>query len=533
MEESPLCRQAQRAGQAVQLGLSVSVTRPASTSCKIEGMPIATAEPPTAENVLDTAQAGPAALRGSAVRTGAYVTGLLLSVISAPLLVRHLGEVEFGHYMTVVALVTIVAGFTEGGLNTIVLRGFATLGDEQRRRMMRSAIGMRLLLTLTGVALIVVFAAVAGYSTAMVIGTVLAGVGLVLQLLQSLLSMTLQSRLRFGWASAVELLRQGVSVALIVALVIAGAGIVPLLAIAIPAAAVSLAVTIPLVVRYTPLTPSFQVGHWWHLLRESIPWATISAVNIVYLRVAIVAMSLIAAAVQTGYFAISFRIMEVLIGVPGMVIAPIFPILVRTVHNDRARFARTSGRLFELSILMATWLVVCVEVGAAFGIHVLGGHKADPAIIVLRIQALSLVGNFTAIACGFPLLTMGRFRPVLIANLMALVVSATATLLLAPELGARGGALAVLAGETGLGLVSALILIRALPDAHLPMGIIPVAALAGCIATAVGLLLPIQPIAGAMVATCVYLAVLALCRRFPSELRELLGGLRGMVLRAR
>ena len=515
---------------AARLGFSISMTRPAATSCKIVGMPIAATEPPTTENVLDTAQAGPAALRGSAVRTGAYVTGLLLSVISAPLLVRHLGEVEFGHYMTVVALVAIVAGFTEGGLNTIVLRAFATLGDEQRRGMMRSAIGIRLLLTLTGVALIVAFAAVAGYSTAMVIGTVLAGAGLVLQLLQSLLSTTLQSRLRFGWASAIELLRQGVSVALIVALVIAGAGIVPLLAIAIPAAAVSLAVTIPLVVRYTPLTPSFHVGHWWHLLRESIPWATISAVNIVYLRVAIVAMSLTAAAVQTGYFAISFRIMEVLIGVPGMVIAPIFPILVRTVHNDRARFARTSGRLFELSVLMATWLVVCVEVGAAFGIHVLGA--GDPAIIVLRIQALSLVGNFTAMACGFPLLTMGRFRPVLIANLMALVVSATVTLLLAPELGARGGALAVLAGETGLGLVSALILVRAMPDARLPVSIVPVAALAGCTATAAGLLLPIPPIIAAIVATGVYLAVLALCRRLPSELRELLGGLRDMVLHA-
>ena len=211
------------------------------------------------------------------------------------------------------------------------------------------------------------------------------------------------------------------SVALIVALVLAGAGLVPLLAISIPAAAVSLAVTIPLVARYTSLRPSFHFGRWWQLLRESVPWAVISAVNIIYLRVAIVLMSLIAAAIQTGYFAISFRIMEVLIGIPGMVIAPIFPILARAEHNDHIRFSRTSARLFELSLLMATWLVVCVEVGAAFGIHVLGGAKADPAIPVLRIQALSLIGNFMAMACGFPLLIMRRYRQVLIANLMALV----------------------------------------------------------------------------------------------------------------
>jgi O-antigen/teichoic acid export membrane protein len=497
------------------------------------GMHTAAAEPTTKHDVLDTSQAGPAALRGSALRSGAYVAGLLLSIVSAPLLIRHLGNVAFGQYVTVVALVTIVAGLTEGGLNVIVLRGFSTLGDEQRRAMMRSAIGIRLLLTFAGVALVVAFAIIVGYSTAMVIGTVLAGAGLVLQLLQSLLSMTLQSRLRFGWASAIELLRQVVSVALIVALVIAGAGLVPMLAIAIPAAGVSLAITIPLVARYTPLTPSFHVGHWWHLLRESIPWATISAVNIIYLRIAIVVMSLIATAVQTGYFAISFRIMEVLIGVPGMVIAPIFPILARSERNDRIRFARTSGRLFELSLLMATWLVVCVEVGAGFGIHVLADDKADPAITVLRIQGLSLIGNFMAMACGFPLLTMRRYRPVLIANLLALITSATITLLLAPSLGARGGALAVVVGETGLALVSGLILTRALPDASLPLGAIPIAALAGCTATAAGVLLPIHPIAGVIVATGVYLAVLALCRRLPPELSELLGGIWGTVLRGR
>ncbi len=182
--------------------------------------------------------------------------------------------------------------------------------------------------------------------------------------------------------------------------------------------------TIPLVARYTSLRPTIHFGHWWRLLRESIPWAAVGAVNIVYMRVAIVLMSLIAAAVQTGYFSISFRIIEVLIGIPGMVIAP-SSILARSERDDRARFTRTSGRLFELALLMATWLVVCVEVGATFGIHVLAGSKGDPAIAVLRIQALSLIGNFMAMACGFPLLTMHRYRQVLIANLMALAVSTT------------------------------------------------------------------------------------------------------------
>ncbi len=476
-------------------------------------------------HLLDTPQAGGVALRGSVLRTGAYVAGLLLSLVSAPLLTRHLGIEGFGSYVTVTALITIVAGFTEGGLNAIVLKGMSTLSPAAQREMMRSAIGIRIVLTSFGVALATAFAIVVGYEQAMVIGTVLAGAGLVVQLLQSLFAMSLQGRLRFGWASAVELLRQFVSVALIITLVLAGAGLVPLLAVAIPAAAASLAATIPLVSRYVPLRPSFHLQRWWSLLRSSIPWAVISAVNIVYLRVALVLMSLIAVPLETGYFALSFRVMEVLIGIPAMILAPAFPILARSEHHDRQRFARVSGRMFALALLLATWMVVCVEVGAELAIRILGGAEAEPATSVLRIQAVSMLGNFIAVACGIPLLTMGRYRQVLAANLLALVASAAVTLILAPSLGARGGAIAVVVGEVGLGAVSALMLARALPRGSLRIELIPIAALAGCAAVAIGLAVPISPILGTIVATAVLLLVLRLFRSIPPELRELLEGL--------
>jgi len=84
-------------------------------------------------DLLDTREAGPAALRGSILRTGGYVLGILLSLISARVLIEHLGVSSFGRYTTVVALVTIVSGFTEAGLNSIVLREYSTLGEQQRR----------------------------------------------------------------------------------------------------------------------------------------------------------------------------------------------------------------------------------------------------------------------------------------------------------------------------------------------------------------------------------------------------------------
>jgi O-antigen/teichoic acid export membrane protein len=476
-------------------------------------------------DLLDTREAGPAALRGSILRTGGYVLGILLSLISARVLIEHLGVSSFGRYTTVVALVTIVSGFTEAGLNSIVLREYSTLGEQQRREMMASAIGIRLILTVAGVALAVAFAAIAGYGATMVAGTALAGVGLVLQLVQSTLATTLQAQLRFGWVSAVEVLRQVVNVALLVALALAGAGLLPLLAVAIPASAVSLFFTIPLVIRYTSLRPSFHAGRWWRLLRETIPWAIIAAVSIVYFRLALVLMSLISSAVQTGYFATSFRITEVLVAIPVLVISAAFPILARAEREDSERFDFASGRIFELALFAGTLLVLGLEVGAGFAIHVIAAGKADPSIPVLRIQGLALIASFVAVACGYPLLMLRRYREVLFSNLFALAISAILTLSLAPSHGARGAALAALIAEVGLALSQAVMLRRAAPGVAMRLGMVLAVAVSGGAAVAVGLALPVHPVIGAAVAVAVYLAILRLLGRLPPELGEILTGM--------
>ena len=70
--------------------------------------------------------AGPAALRGSVLLGGGYAATIGLSLISAPLLIRHLGISDFGRYTTVLALVTVVNGLTDAGLMNIALREWAS-----------------------------------------------------------------------------------------------------------------------------------------------------------------------------------------------------------------------------------------------------------------------------------------------------------------------------------------------------------------------------------------------------------------------
>ncbi|MFL5902974.1 MAG: oligosaccharide flippase family protein, partial [Solirubrobacteraceae bacterium] len=248
---------------------------------------------PAGADVLDTPEAGPAAIRGGTLRAAGYILGIALTVASTPLLIRHLGVVDYGRYVTVVSLIFIVGGVTEAGLTNIGVREFAERDERGRRRVVGDLLGLRLVLTLAGVLVATGFALIAGYDNAQVIGCLLAGAGLGLAVAQASYVVPLSTRLRLGWVTAAEVLRQVVTVLGIVALVVAGAALLPFFAVAILAALAALALTVWLVRDDISLRPTFDWREWWLLVRDALPYAAATALGIVYFRITVVLMSLI------------------------------------------------------------------------------------------------------------------------------------------------------------------------------------------------------------------------------------------------
>jgi O-antigen/teichoic acid export membrane protein len=476
------------------------------------------ADADAAGDVLDSSLAGPLALRGGVLRVGGYGGGMLLALISAPLLIRHLHQVGFGRYVTALSIATIAVGLTEGGVTTIALREFSSRRGKERDEAMRAMLGIRLLLSLLGVIAGTAFAAAVGFSQTIVLGTAVAGIGLTIQFLQTLVSVPLQSTLRLGSVATAELLRNAVATGLIVALVLAGAGIVPLLAVIAPACLTSLLYTARLVRGSMPLRPSFHLDAYGPLLRETLPFAVAIALSSVYFRVTVVVMSLEATALETGYFSTSFRIVEILIGLPVLVISAAFPIVTRAEQDDPERFAYATRRMFELSVLVGVWVALVVELGARFATVVLGGLAAAPAAPVLRIQGLAVMATFVAVACSFPLLSLRRYSALLVANTLGLVVTVVVSLSLVPVLEARGAAIATVAAEVTLASAAAVALVRARSDLRLPLSIIPLALLAGGAGVGVGHLLGVHAVLDVFVGTGVYALVLAAIGRFPPEI---------------
>jgi O-antigen/teichoic acid export membrane protein len=480
------------------------------------------------EHVLDSSEAGAAAVRGSALRSVGYVVGLAMSLVSAPLLTRHLGTVRFGQYIAVISLVTIVAGLTEGGLNSIALREYAARTGAERASVMRDLIGIRLALSVVAGLVAVGLAAVFGYAATLVLGTAVAVAGQMLQVYQTLLSSSLQGELRFGWITVLELVRQTVSVVLIVALVLAGTGLLPFFVVPIAAGLATLSVTFRVTRRLIPLRPAFHPRRWMPLLRDTLPFAAAIAVSVLYFRVGVIAMSVLSTSVQTGYFGASFRVIEVLVGVPSLIAGAAFPILARTAsQGDEQRLQYAAGRLVEGTLVLGTFLSLMLVLAAKPVIDVLGGAAFAKSVPVLRIQGLALMATCVAVSAGYVLLAMHRHRAILIANAAALLMSVIASVVLISLLDAQGGAIAVVLAEFALAGTQVTMLVKARPQLRRAFLVRPLAIVAvGAAASAVALLPVLPALAKTALGAVVFAVLLAVTGSFPPEIRELLGNLR-------
>lgn len=483
--------------------------------------PVGTA-PPIAGDLLDTRAAGPAAARGGALRAVGYVLGMLLAVISAPLLIRHLGVEDFGRYVTVLSIVAIAAGVTEAGVTVIALREYASRAGADRDRIMRDLIGIRIALTSAGVLAAVAFTLAAGYEPVQVIGTAAVGAAFLLNAVQTLFGASLQGELRFGWVTVIELLRQALMVALVVLLVLLGAGLQSFFWSLVPPGLITLLLTAALVRRLMPLRPSFHPGRWWPLLRDTATYAAAVALNAAYFRLAVVALSLVATERETGYFATAFRVTELLIAVPALVIGAAFPILARAARDDRARLDSAAGRLMEVGLIMGVGISLTVALAAEPIITLLAGGRSNPSIGLLQILAVAVTPLFVTVSAAFTLLSLRLHRQILVANAAALVASVAAAVLLIPRYQATGAAVAVLISELTLATLAVAALVRARPVTAAALVRAPPIVAAGAVAVAVAVVLRVPPIVESALGSILFAGLLVLLGRFPPEIADAL-----------
>lgn len=481
--------------------------------------PAATAGALPPGDLLDSPEAGPAAIRGGVLRIFSYVTGTVLGVGSAALLFRHLGIIDTGRYSLAIYLVAIVAGISDLGLTAIGVRELSTQTGERRDSIARNLLGFRIVLSAVGVVVIVGFTLLAGYSHEVTYGVAIAGVGLILQSAQSTLVISLISDLKLGWVAIFEFLRSALSAGLVIVLVVLGAHLLAFLTVTVPVGVLLLALNAWVLRGRIPLTPAFQTSEWRRLVRNVLPYSIAVAAATIYFYLAVVLVSLLASETTVGYFSVSVRVIQVLLVMPSLAVGAAFPIFSRAARDDRARLAYALGRVFEVSLLVGVLVALCLAVGAPVAIDVVGGSKFAPAAPLLAIQACGLGASFIGAVWANGLLSLHLYRQILTISLIALIGGGVLVASLVYLDGDTGAAIATAADELALALMSAVALVRADRTLMPPLRAVPAIALAAALASATTLLdLPV--LVSVALAGGLYIAAVLLLGAVPEEILE-------------
>jgi O-antigen/teichoic acid export membrane protein len=481
----------------------------------------ADAPAPAEAQVLSTPQAGPLAVRGGVMRLGAFFGGSLFSVGAAALLFRHLGVTDTGRYTTAMSLGAFVMGLTDLGMTAIGTRELAVLRGEQRARLARNLLGMRLVLTFLGGVVITSFAFVV-YGRLLGLGVLIACGGVLIQNSQAALAVPLMARLRLGWMSALELMRQVSTAAIVVLLVLAGAHLLVLLSVSALAGLVVLPPTIALVRGDIPIRPSFDVRQWRALIGPVLVYSAAAITGTLYLRIVIVLVSLICSSHQLGYYSVSFRVAEALLAIPGLLVGAAFPIFAHAAQDDPVRLGYALSRVFEVSLIIGVWVTVSLAVGARLAIEVIGGSRFLPASPVLAVQGLAVGAVFVTTVWSCGLLSLHLHKVILIFSLSSLALVVVAVAILASLWGAEGAAIATALVEIAAAIAGAAVLARGRPHLRPSLRVLPRVAVAALVAVSPMLLTGAPIMLRVALSTLLYAAVLLLTRAIPADLPGLL-----------
>jgi O-antigen/teichoic acid export membrane protein len=316
--------------------------------------------------------------------------------------------------------------------------------------------------------------------------------------------------------TTLDLLRQLLTVIAIAALVAVGAGLVHFLAISIPVGFAVAVATVLTMRRRGMVRPSLDRSEWVYLTREALPVAIASAIGSFFYRSAIIVMSLLATAEETGYFSASFRITEAIIMVPGLLVAAAFPIAARAAYDDHERLAHTLQGLFEMGVILGAWTALGVVLGAGPAIDLVGGSDFEPAKPVLRVQGSALVFSYLVAVWATGLWALREQRALAWANLIGVGTAVGLTAALIPLWGALGAAIAMTIAEGLLAAMYGFILMRHRAHLRPSLTVVPKAIAAAVVALALWFT-PLPDLINVLLATFVFYGLLFALRGIPVD----------------
>ena len=306
----------------------------------------------------------------------AHLAGRILTFALTILLPRYLqgGFADLGKYFTALWLTNLVAGLTELGLYTPVIREIAR--DRKRASLLISnALAIRLALCLIASAIMIAFARFV-YTGQIALLIYILGISAVVSAITQTLWRVFRAYERMGYEAASLLLERALVFLLGIGLVLRGNGIISFAVAVLIATALNFSVTLS-VMMWKFARPSLKFVDkeiCRDLLRQALPFALGGTLSIIYFRIdGLLIKQLLGAKgnLAVGWYGTGYNFVTALTIIPGAFMGAVFPVLSRMYVSSRSAV----GFLYTGALKLMLVIALPLAIGTIF--------MADRLVLVL------------------------------------------------------------------------------------------------------------------------------------------------------
>jgi O-antigen/teichoic acid export membrane protein len=374
--------------------------------------------------------------------------GLAASALTLAALARLLGPAEFGRYTFATVYIAFFSTVIDQGVNTSVAVRMSGHRDAEAA-VLGNAIGLKL--AISGAAFALAVAAVrlpwfrADSRDLVAIAALLIPVTAL-----GVVNVLFQVRLNTVPVVCGDLAARLGLLALVYFAGLRGLAATRVMAYQVLTAAAGLALVMAAAARLSSVRPRFDWAEWRAILVPALPLTGSFTLGMLYFRFDALMVSFVRGDAAMGVYGVAFRIVDLFLLLPGLVMPVVFPLLVAQCQAPRAELQATVRRLLDVMAMVALPCAVFLTFQAGHIVRLVAGPGFEAAATSLALLAWSMAAIFVSNALGYVLFAAGLQATSLKISLASAVANVVLNLLLTPRFGAIGAASSAVATQVAV-----------------------------------------------------------------------------------
>jgi len=384
----------------------------------------------------------------------------VLAVVAISFITRYLGREGFGYYTTVVAFLQFIAILIDFGLTTIAVQ-MVSERDDGADKIMSNLMTLR---TVSAALFLGAAPAVAfffPYPGIIKLGIAITTITFFFQLLLQTITGIFQKHLAMHIPAAADFISRIFFVIAVAALVHFKQGFLPIIWALAATNLISLIIIYIYSRKFVVIRPAFDWAIWKNILSRAWPIGVSIILNLIYLKVDIILLSLYKSQEEVGLYGAPYKLIDAITMFAMLFMGLILPLLAAAwAKKETARFAHIFQKTFNLLVIF----IVPMLIGAYFVsdkvMTAMAGDAFAASGKILTILTIGAAALFVGSLFSHTIIALDKQKMIIWGYLADAVLSLIGYFIFIPRYSYIGAAWVTVFSESFIVIIGAVIVWR-------------------------------------------------------------------------